>query len=87
MLEKVKKDLRIVHTMMDGDIQDNINACLLDLERVGVTLIDDTDALIVKAIKLYCRWQYNFENQADRYMQAYSALRDALSLCGDYRSE
>lgn len=84
MLEKVKKDLRWSHSKLDEDIQDNIDACKLDLKRVGILKLDESDALISKAIKLYCRWQYNFENQADRYKNAYESLRDALSLCGDY---
>ncbi len=87
MLGKIKLDLRIAHGAMDSDVQDNIDACLSDLARVGVVLIENADPLIVKAVKLYCRWQYNFENQADRYMKAYMSLRDALSLCGDYKGE
>lgn len=87
MLEKIKLDLRISHTMMDADIQDNIDACLLDLKRVGIALIDPNDPLTLKAVKLFCRWQYNFENHADRYMQAYTSLRDAMSLSGDYNQE
>lgn len=86
MLEKVKNDLRISHSKLDDDIQDNIEACKLDLKRVGVD-IDKNDQLVEKAIKLYIRWQYNFENQADRYMLAYKNLRNALSLCGDYRKD
>lgn len=84
MLEKIKLDLRITHNKMDSDIQDNIEACKLDLKRVGVKDIDETDQLIIKAVKLYCRYQYNFENEGDRYNKAYAALRDAISLCGDY---
>lgn len=84
MLEKIKLDLRITHNKMDTDIQENIDACFFDLKRVGVNRIDEDDFLIIKACKLFCRYQYNFENEGDRYNKAYSALRDALSLCGDY---
>lgn len=83
LVEKVKRDLRISHSKLDEDIQDNIEACKLDMERVGINPLK-SDLLMEKAIKLYCRWQYNFENQADRYMNAYQSLRNALSLCGDY---
>lgn len=84
-LEKVKKDLRISHSKLDEDIQDNIEACKLDLKRVGID-VNKSDVLLEKAIKLYIRWQYNFENQADRYRNAYESLRNALSLCEDYRN-
>lgn len=83
MLEKVKRDLRISHSKLDEDISDNIESCKLDMKRVGIDPLK-SDLLMEKAIKLYCRWQYNFENQADRYMNAYKQLRNSLSLCGDY---
>lgn len=84
-LEKIKKDLRISHSKLDEDIQDNIEACKLDLKRVGID-VNKSDVLLEKAIKLFLRWQYNFENQADRYRNAYESLRNALSLCEDYRN-
>lgn len=84
-LDKVKKDLRISHSKLDEDIKDNIEACRLDLKRVGID-VNKSDVLLEKAIKLYIRWQYNFENQADRYRNAYESLRNALSLCEDYRN-
>lgn len=84
-LEKVKKDLRISHSKLDEDIQDNIEACRLDLKRVGID-VNKSDVLLEKSIKLFLRWQYNFENQADRYRNAYESLRNALSLCEDYRN-
>ena len=84
MLEKVKLDLRFTHSKLDSDIQDNINACLADLRRVGVATIDELDPHIIKCVKLYCRWQYNFEDQADRYRDAYKALRNGLSLHTGY---
>ncbi|MDD7306603.1 MAG: hypothetical protein PUG67_08440 [Peptoniphilaceae bacterium] len=84
-LEKIKKDLRISHSKLDEDIQDNIEACKLDLKRVGID-VNKSDVLLEKSIKLFLRWQYNFENQADRYRNAYESLRNALSLCEDYRN-
>ena len=32
----IKLSMRISHTALDSDIQRNVDACLLDLERVGV---------------------------------------------------
>lgn len=86
MIEKVKRDLRWSHSKLDEDISDNIEACKLDMKRVGIDPLK-SDLLTEKAIKLYCRWQYNFENQADRYMNAYKSLRNAMSLSGDYKLE
>lgn len=87
MLNIIKLDCRITHSKLNEDILENIEACMLDLKRVGVHVPDQTtsyDALLVKAIKLYCRAEYNYNGEAERYKKAYEKLRDALSLCGDY---
>lgn len=55
MLNKIKKSMRISHSQLDDDIQGNIDACLLDLKRVGIPNPDTTDALILKAVEMYCK--------------------------------
>lgn len=88
MLKKIKLSMRIYHEMLDTDIQSNIDACMLDLKRVGVheNIAVDTseDALIYKAAELYCKWQYDFNGKGDQFRQAYKSLRDALSFCDTY---
>ena len=91
MFDKIKLSLRVFHNVLDGDIQSNIVACMLDLQRVGIhkSIAADSseDALIVKAAELYCKWQYDFNAKGDQYMKAYEKLRDALSLCDAYITE
>lgn len=88
MLEKIKLSMRVTHDKLDYDISANIDACLYDLTRVGVvTAGKENDPLIVKSAELYCKWQYNYDGSADRYERAYVALRDSLSLCGDYNEK
>ena len=87
MLEKIKLDLRVAHNEMDSDILDNIDAALSDMERAGVIKIDKTDTLTVRAVKHFCRWQYNFEGEGDRYRQMYENLVSAMSLHERYRSK
>ena len=88
MLKKIKLSMRISHAMLDTDITSNIAACMLDLQRVGISkakAIDGSkDALICKAAELYCKWQYDFNAKGEQYKQAYENLRDSLSLCEDY---
>lgn len=86
LLESVKTDLRISHSKLDGDILENINAARLDMKRLGVDADLDND-LVKKAIKLYVRWQYNFENQADRYMNAYQDMILVMSMAKDYKDK
>lgn len=88
MLEKIKLSMRITHNVLDEDININIDACMLDLRRVGVhpnvAIASSKDALIYKAAELYCKWQYDYNGKADQYKKAYESLRDAISLCDQY---
>lgn len=88
MLEKIKLAMRIFHNAIDPDIDSNIDACMLDLQRVGVNESaakkTTTDALICKAAEMYCKWQYDYNGKGDQFRQAYENLRDAISLCGSY---
>lgn len=88
MLEKIKLSMRIFHTMLDLSIIQDIESCMLDLKRVGVSAdaatTDSEDALIVKAAELYCKWQNDFNGKGEQFQKAYENLRDALSLCDDY---
>ena len=88
MLERIKKSLRLYHNMLDSDLSFNIDACMHDLQRVGVlpdiAVNTTTDPLINKAAELYCKWQYDFGQKGDQYEKAYKSLRDAISLCKEY---
>lgn len=88
MLETIKLSMRIFHTMLDSDITNNIDACMLDLKRVGVSarcaIAESQDPLIVKAAEMYCKWQCDHNGKGDQFQKAYENLRDALSLCDTY---
>ena len=93
MVEKVRLALRISTKTLDAEIEDTISACYKDMQRVGIDIYDEAgepkqDAishpLIISCVKLYARWQFNFENAAERYEKAYNSCRDGISLCGDY---
>ena len=82
-LAEVKADLRITHTALDANIQRTMDACMLDLETAGVDT-SRQDALVDRAVCLYCRWQYDFASKGEQYRAAYTALKQALPLCSDY---
>lgn len=84
-LGKVKTDLRIVHTALDTDINDQINACLGDLNICGIAEPDETDPTILSAIKLFCRASYTDDTtKASAYLQRYDALKATLMMAEDY---
>lgn len=91
MLDAIKSALR-VSTNDPGitmEIQDLMDACRLDLIQSGVSKIkanDEEDALIKRAITVYCKGNYGYDNpDADRFNDSYVMLKQHLSLAGDYR--
>lgn len=85
MLDKVKLALRIKNTVLDAEITDLIEACKLDLSITGVKVIDETDALIQRAIIVYCKANFGLDNaDSDKYQKSYDLLKEHLSLCSDY---
>lgn len=93
MITKVKQALRLKTDSLGEEIQDCINACYSDMARVGIAVFDsegklraniEKAPLVVACQKHYARWQFNFENAAERYRAAYEATRDGMALCEDY---
>ena len=87
MLDKVKLALRVSGTVFDLEIQDLIDAAKLDLQISGVVKIDEEDALIQRAIIVYCKANFGYDNnEAERFEKSYDMLKQHLSLAGDYNA-
>ena len=90
MIDKIKLILRIDDSILDEDIQDSIDAAKADLKLCGIaeSKIIDTDALILRAIKTYCKAEYSTnEKESTRYMESYFMIRNHLSMSIDYNIE
>lgn len=84
-LEKVKAFIRISHNKLDRDITDDIDGCLADLRAHGIVYKDDTDPLILNAVKLYCKAIYIDDIQKGaEYNRRYKELRDCLKVAEGY---
>ena len=87
MLDKVKLALRVSGTVFDLEIQDLIDAAKLDLQISGVVKVDEEDALIQRAIIVYCKANFGYDNnEAERFEKSYDMLKQHLSLAGDYNA-
>lgn len=91
LIKSIKDSMRIRHSALDADIEDNIAAATADMIRVGVqpySNVDEKklkdDSLIRKAVELYCKAQADYLGKGPQFETSYERLRDALSLCGDY---
>lgn len=92
ILADVKVALRIAATTNDFDteIQDLINAAIEDLKMAGVATDKavDTDPLIKRAITVYCKSHFGYDNpDASRFWRSYESLKRHLTLSADYNTE
>ncbi|HCL03882.1 MAG TPA: DNA-packaging protein [Lachnoclostridium phytofermentans] len=99
MLEKLKLVLRIKNTAYDTEIQSLINSCKADLSLAGVNSnktvkvmdgdIEKTvvDPLIEQAILLYCKWNFGYDENSERFKESYIKLKIALALSIEYEVE
>lgn len=87
LLDKVKLSIKIDDDIQNEDIQETIDAVMADLKLCGVheSKIVETDPLILRAIKTFCKAEYSMDDkEAARYRQSYEMLRDHLCLSIDY---
>lgn len=84
-VEKVRDALRIGHTDLDNEINDNIEECIADLKRSGVFLVDETEPLILNCIKEYTRSKQSADiTTAEIYRTRYEQFKAGLSLSEGY---
>ena len=89
LTEKIRSALRIssqAQTITD-EINDCIEACKRDLQQVGVNNLDESDALIIRAITIYCKAEFGYSDKAQQFRQSYDSLKIALSLMEEYQTK
>ncbi|MCI8838141.1 MAG: hypothetical protein HFG74_08780 [Hungatella sp.] len=83
--EEMRTMLRIRHEGLDGELEGLREAFLKDISMCGVNTIPEGDALTRACLRLYLRWQENYNGEADRYKRAYMETKTAMSLAAEYR--
>jgi hypothetical protein len=91
IVQKIKTNIRIKHTVLDDDIADTIAAALTDLRVCGVHVPVDTDSvksldpLILNAVKLYCKSEYDPDQaKSAEYLARYDKLKSCLMMAHEY---
>lgn len=84
MLEAVKRALRLTVNVYDTELQELIDAALLDLGIAGVTEYGENDPLVLTAVKTYCRMRFGSPDDYDRLAAAYDAQKGALQIASGY---
>lgn len=85
MVEKLKKAVRVKSDIASEELEDLAEACVKDLEIAGVYCENDDDQLYMQALKLYCKANYGYDKDSEKFRAAYAALKDSMSLSGDYQ--
>lgn len=88
LTEKMRAALRISSTSakITEEIEDCIGACKADLRNDGVKAIDETDKLIIRAITLYCKAEFGYNNNAEKFRKSYDTLKMRLAMSGEYNT-
>lgn len=88
LTEKMRAALRIssTSTKITEEIEDCIGACKADLQNDGVKVINETDKLIIRAITLYCKAEFGYNDKAEKFRQSYDTLKMRLALSQEYNT-
>lgn len=85
LLDSVKVTLGVRSSIFDDEITDLINAARSDLGIAGVTENhSETDALIILAIKTYCRMHFHEPANYDKLKASYDEQKAQLQTAEGY---
>ena len=87
LLPKAKKWIGYTSSTMEDIIQDDMDACLLDLKNGGVVVLDPADKLIQTAMRYHLKGYVVNNGDSQRYVKSYEHLKKALALSGEYNTE
>jgi len=84
MLDAVKLALGVTVDAYDAEIQDLIDAAVLDLGIAGVEGYGAEDKLVLQAVKTYCRAHFRSPADYDRLKAAYDEQKAQLMVSTGY---
>lgn len=88
MLQDIKDALRVNGDDLNNEILDLIESAKADLILSGVQKdkVIDTDSLIKRAIIVYCKANFGYDDPklSERFEQSYISLKHHLTLSAEY---
>lgn len=86
MLEDIKDVLRVSGDDLNLEIQDLIESAKADLILSGVhkDKVRDDDPLIKRAITVYCKAHFGYDDMGEKFAQSYDSLKHHLTLSAEY---
>ena len=86
LIEELKRIVRVRSADTEFELQGLVASCKKELELAGI-YGDEADPLYRQAIRLYCKSHYGYDEDTERFREAFNSLRDAMALSGDYAKE
>lgn len=84
MLERAKLALRVKTDAFDDEITDLIDAAQADLKIAGISIIDEQDPLLIRAVITYCRANFGQPDDYDRLKASYDEQKAQLQTATGY---
>lgn len=85
-LDKVKLALRISPDAFDAELADLITAAQQDLGIAGVVVPSELDAIVSRAIIVYCKMSFGLPEDYDKLKRSYDEQKAQLSNATGYTS-
>lgn len=86
LIDDIKLSLRIKNTAYDDEIQSLIDICKADLKIAGVEVVDEKDVLTAQAIKLYCKGNFGYDENSEKFQTAYASLKIVMAMASEYKA-
>ena len=84
MLEKVKLAMAITTSAFDEELQDLIEAALLDLGIAGVDNTLTNNKMVQRAVITYCRMMFHSPADFENLRWAYESLKGQMAIATGY---
>lgn len=86
LVEELARIARVSFEKGKQELEGLVESCRREMELAGI-YGDENDPTYRQAIRLYCKGNYGYDDNAERFIAAYEALRDTMALSGEYRKE
>lgn len=86
LIEELKRIIRVKSQDSELELIGLVESCRKELELAGV-YGTETDPTYRQAVRLYCKGHYGYDENTERFQEAFSSLRDAMKLSGEYEKE
>ena len=84
MLDKVKMALRITTNAFDDELNELIQAAVIDLDIAGVDSAEGVTPLVSRAIITYCKCNFGQPDDYDRLKASYDEQKAQMSMATGY---